>query len=132
MPIRKINPAHTDRGSDPHQVGARQDPAFGHRAKIVDLQFEGGESARAAKMVLQCSADRCIGNARRNAAMERPGGIQELGTYAALDCETIAMDANQLESEQVIEGMLGQKQFGEGGRALRLAQVCDFSIVEAR
>jgi hypothetical protein len=132
MPVRKINPANTDRGADPYQVGPRQDPALRHGAKIVDLQFDGGETPRAGKVMLQCGADRRISNARRDAAMERSRGVQELGAYAALDCETIAMHANQLESQQMIEGMLGQKQFGKGGRAFRLAQVCDFSIVEAR
>jgi hypothetical protein len=38
MSVRKINPADTNRRTDPHQVGPRQQPALGYGAEIVDLQ----------------------------------------------------------------------------------------------
>jgi hypothetical protein len=123
MPVREINPADRDRGADPHQVRPRQQAALSHGPEIVDFHFDRGETARAGKMVLERASDRRVGKARGDTAVHRSGGIQEFGAHAALDGETVAMDANQLETEQVIECVIGEERSYERGLFLLVAQV---------
>jgi len=120
MFIREINLAHADPGADPHQAGPRQQPALRDRAEVVDLQFDGGETACPAKMVVERAAHGHVGKAGGDTAVYRSGAVEEFGAHAELDGEPIAMHANQLESNQVIESMPGQEGASFFGRALRV------------
>jgi hypothetical protein len=123
MFIREINLAYADPGADAHQAGPRPQPALRDRAEVVDLQFDGGELACPAKVVLERGAHCSVGQAGGDSAVYRSGTVEEFRPNAALDGEAIAMDANQFESNQVIERMPGQEVPGLGGRAFRMVQV---------
>jgi hypothetical protein len=68
---------------------------------------------------------------RRDRATNRPfrdrtevsRAVQEVGTHAALDGETVAVDAHQFQPKQVIEGMPGKEFLSYLGVAFRFAQV---------
>jgi hypothetical protein len=130
MPIIEINLADADRGSDSHQVRTGDEPAFGYRAKIVDLELHCGEAARAVEVVMDGAADGGVGDTRRDTAVQRPGGIQQLRAQAALDGEAVAMHANDLKAKQVVECVFGEERSNQVGRLLRVVQVGDSSIVE--
>lgn len=123
MSIREINPTHTDRRSDPHQVRPRHQAAIGHRPEIVHFQFDGGEAPRPAKMVIQCDADRGIRDTCGHTAMQHSRAIEKIGAKAALDRDPVAMFANQFESEQVVERMPGPEILLAFGSFLRRLQV---------
>lgn len=118
MFIREINLAYADPGADAHQAGPRPQPALRDRAEVVDLQFDGGETACPAKVVLERATHCRVGQAGGDAAVYRSRAVQEFGAHLALDGETIAMHANQFESKQVIERMPGREVPGcsAGGR----------------
>ena len=121
--VGEIDAADTNRGTDAHQVRPCQQAALRYGAEIVDLQFDRGETLRAAKMAMECSADGRIGKARGDAAVKRSRGVQEFGADVALNGETVAVHANQFQSQQVIERMPGEKRSNERGRILWIAQV---------
>jgi hypothetical protein len=123
MFIREINLAYADPGADPHQAGPRQQPALRDRAEVVDLQFDRGETAGPAKMVVERAAHGNVGKAGGDTAVHRSRAVEEFGAHTALDGEPIAMHANQFESNQVIEGVAVQEGSSFCGRTLRLIQV---------
>ena len=123
MFIREINLAYADPGADPHQAGPRPQPALRDRAEVVDLQFDGGETACPAKMVVERAAHGHVGKAGGNTTVHRSRTVEEFGAHTALDGEPIAMRANQFESNQVIEGMRGQEGSSFCGGTLRVVQV---------
>jgi len=123
MFIREINRANANLGADPHQAGPRPQAAFRDRAEVVDLQLDGGEAACPAKMVLERATHCRIGQAGGDAAVNRSRAVEEFGAHAALDGETIAMHANQLQSKQVIERMPFQELPGFRGCCLWMIQV---------
>jgi hypothetical protein len=52
-----------------------------------------------------------------------PGAVEQFGADAALDRDTVAMGADQFETQQVIEGVPGEKAPGELEGSFRVAQV---------
>ena len=123
MVVRKVHAPDADRGSNANQMRPRQQSSFGDRTEVVDLQFDGGESSRPGEMTLQGGADGRIGEARRDASVQRTPAVQQFGSYAAPDGHTIAMHAHQFESQQVIKGVPGEEISDEFGAAPEVAQV---------
>jgi hypothetical protein len=109
MRIREINRADTDGGPDSHKAGAGDQPAFGNRTKIVDLELDRGETARTGEMLMDRATYRGVGDARRDASVQGAGGIQQFRAQPALYGEAVAMHANDLQAEQVIECVFGEE-----------------------
>jgi hypothetical protein len=109
MVIRQIHAPYADRGSTPHQPRPRQQSSFGNRAEIVHLHFNGCETPRSGKMLMQRAADSRIGDTGADPTVQRTRAVHQFGTQAALNSETIAMHPHQLESQQVIERVACEK-----------------------
>ena len=123
MGIRKFDAPDTDRGPDAHQVRPRHETAFGNRAEVVDLQFDGGEFARSIEVTVERGADGRVGDARRDASMQRARAVQQLGPDAAADGDAVAVEAHEFESQQMVEGVPGEKFLDEVLATFRVAQV---------
>src|SRR5262245_5422541 len=113
MVIREVHPPDADRGSDAHEMRPRQQSSFGDRTKVVDLQFDSREPPRTIKVAVEGGADGRIGDARRDASVQRALAVEQLRPYAALDGYTIAMQTHQLESQEMIEGVPREKLLDE-------------------
>ena len=73
-------------------------------------------------MLVEGAADGRIGDACRNSTVYRTGAVQQFGPDAALDGQPVAMGADELQSQQVIEGVL-REQVAEMPGFLRRSQV---------
>jgi len=123
MVVLKFHPAHADRRPDSHQMRPCQQPPLCDRPEVVDLQLDRGEPSHPIEMPLQSGTNHRIGDARRNASVQRALAVEQLGPDAALDRDAIAMQPHQFEPEQMIEGMPGQKFLDELVAAFGVAQV---------
>jgi hypothetical protein len=83
MFIREINLAYAVPGADSHQAGPRQQPAFRDWTEVVDFQFDGGETACYAKMVIERAAHGHIGKAGGDTAVDGSRTIEKFGAHVA-------------------------------------------------
>jgi hypothetical protein len=109
VPIREINRSDTDGGPDSHKAGAGDEPAFGYRTEIVDLELDRGEPTGTGEMLMDRATYGGVGDTRRDTSVQGSGGIQQLRAQAALNGEAVAMHANDLQAEQVIECVLREE-----------------------
>ena len=115
--VHDVHLPDADIGADSHQPRAGENPPFGDRAEVVHLHFNRGETPRSGKVTLQRAAHGRVGDAGRNAAVNRTGAVQQLRPHAALDGEAVAMKPDQLKAEQVVEGVPGEDFANTGGGA---------------
>ena len=123
MGVSKFDAPDTDRGPNAHQVRPRHEAAFGDRAKVVDLQFDGGEFARSIEVTVERGTDGRVGDARRDASMQRALAVEQLGPDAAVDGDAVAVEAHEFESQQMVEGVPGEKFLNEFLATFGVAQV---------
>lgn len=124
MAIGKIHLPHRDRRTGAQEPRPSQQAAFGDRPEVVDLQFDSCETARSAKLVLERGPHRRVRQARRDAAVDRSGAVQQFRTHPAADRDAIAMYPDQLESQQMVECVTREKVDSLLTAAFRVGQVC--------
>src|SRR5579872_6767823 len=75
MVIGQIHAPYADRGSNPHQMRPRQQSSFGDRTEIVHLHFNGCETTRSGKILMQRAANGRVGDTRAHAAVQRTSAV---------------------------------------------------------
>lgn len=123
MSIREIHLAHADFGADPYEAGSSPQASLRHRAEVVDLEFDCGETTGSGKMAVERQAYSRVGDTGGHTAVHRAGAVEEIGPQTALDGDAVAVQTNQFESEQSIEGMSCQEIRCLSGSVLRVIQV---------